>query len=131
MLKNILITLFICMLWPLQSIASDAECIAVALYKEASTEGLLGKRAVMDTIITRMKASGKSACQVIKEPNQFSWVNSQRPIKATKEQLTTYRFVSKMKPVVEGARYFHNKSVKPAWVKKMRVKLKIKNHYFY
>ena len=131
MLKNILIILFICALWPLQSIASDAECIAVALHKEAATEGLLGKKAVHDVIITRMKSSGKSACQVIKEPNQFSWVTPQSSIKATKEQLTTYRFVSKMKPVVEGARYFHNKSVKPSWTKKMRVKLKIKNHYFY
>ena len=131
MLKNILIILFVCTLWPLQSIASDAECIAVALYKEAATEGLLGKRAIADVITTRMKDSKKSACQVIKEPNQFSWVNSQSTIKATKEQLTTYKFVSKMKPVVEGARYFHNKNVKPSWAKKMKVKLKIKNHYFY
>lgn len=131
MLKNILITLFICTLWPLQAIASDAECIAITLHKEAATEGLLGKRAVMDTIVTRMKSSGKSACQVIKEPNQFSWVTKDIKFTATKEQLTTYRLVSKMKPVVEGARYFHNKSVKPSWAKKMRVKLKIKNHYFY
>ena len=101
------------------------------MFKEASSEGVLGQRAVLDVLDTRMKTSGKSACAIIQEPYQFSWVNSQSSIKATKYQLTKYKFVSKIPPVVKGARYFHNTSVRPSWAKKMKVKLKIKNHYFY
>ena len=132
MLKNILIPLFICLLWPLQAVSNDAACIAVTLTKEAATEGLLGKRAVFDTIISRMKESGKTACQVILQPNQFSWTKGIETFPSpSKKELTTYRFVSKMKPVVEGAKYFHNTSVKPSWARKMKPRLKIKQHIFY
>jgi spore germination cell wall hydrolase CwlJ-like protein len=131
MLNIVKFILFICLLWPLQAVSNAAACIAVTLTKEAATEGLLGKRAVYDAIISRMKESGKTACQIIKEPHQFSWVTKDTKFIATKEQLTTYRFVSKMPPVAKGAKYFHNKSVKPSWAKRMRVKLKVKNHYFY
>ena len=132
MLNIIKILLFICILWPLQSFSSDASCIAVTLTKEAATEGLLGKRAVFDTIISRMKASGKTACQVIMQPNQFSWTKDIDKFPSpSKKELTTYRFVSKMKPVVEGATHFHNLKVKPSWSKKMKPKLKIESHIFY
>jgi len=132
MLNIVKIILFICLLWPLQAVSNDAACIAVTLTKEADTEGLLGKRAVYDTIISRMKASGKTACQVILQPNQFSWTKDIDKFPSpSKKELTTYRFVSKMKPVVEGAKYFHNTSVKPSWTRKMKPKLKIRRHVFY
>ena len=111
--------------------SSEIHCKALSLYKEAATEGLLGKKAVLDVIQTRMHESGKTACQIIKEPHQFSWVTKDTKFVATKEQLTTYRFVSKMPPVAKGAKYFHNHFVKPAWAKKMKVKLTLKNHVFY
>lgn len=112
--------------------ANDASCIAVTLSKEAATEGLLGKRCVLDVIQTRMKESGKTACQVILQPNQFSWTKDIEAFPSpSKKELTTYRFVSKMKPVVEGAKYFHRKDIKPSWAKKMKPKLKIREHVFY
>jgi len=126
------IILFICLLWPLQSFPSDTACIAVTLTKEAATEGLLGKRAVYDVLRTRMKESGKTACQVIMQPNQFSWTKGIGTFPhPSKKELTTYRFVSKMRPVVEGATHFHNLKVKPSWAKKMKPRLKIKQHIFY
>ena len=132
MLNIVKIILFICMLWPLQSFSSDTSCIAVTLTKEAATEGLLGKRCVLDVIQTRMKESGKTACQVILQPNQFSWTKGIETFPSpSKKELTTYRFVSKMKPVVEGATHFHNLKVKPSWAKKMKPRLKIKQHIFY
>ena len=132
MLNIVKSILFICLLWPLQAVSNDAACIAVTLTKEAATEGLLGKRAVFDTIITRMKESGKTACQVVMQPNQFSWTKDIETFPSpSKKELSTYRFVSKMKPVVEGATHFHNLKVKPSWSKKMKPKLKIKSHIFY
>ena len=50
MLNIVKFILFICLLWPLQAVSNDAACIVVTLSKEAATEGLLGKRAVFDTI---------------------------------------------------------------------------------
>ena len=132
MLNIVKSILFICLLWPLQAVSNDTACIAVTLTKEAATEGLLGKRAVYDTIISRMKGSGKTACQVILQPNQFSWTKDIETFPSpSKKELTTYRFVAKMKPVVEGAKYFHRKDIKPSWAKKMKSKLKIKSHVFY
>lgn len=132
MFKQLITIAFICTLWPLQSFSSDASCIALTLHKEAATEGLLGKRAVFDVIKTRMKESGKTACQVILQPNQFSWTKGIETFPSpSKKELTTYRFVSKMKPVVEGAKYFHRKDIKPSWAKMMKPKLKIKSHVFY
>ena len=124
-----LVIAFICTLWPLQSFSRDVDCLAVAIHKEASGEGLLGQRAVLDTIQQRMKDKHKTACQIIKEPGQFSWNTSD--IKATKQQLTRYRFIAKIPPVVHEARYFHNTSDHPQWAKKMRVKAKIGKHLFY
>lgn len=125
-----LIAAFICILSPIQALSSDSECIAVAIYKEASGEGLLGERSILDVIQQRMKDRHKTACQVIKEPGQFSWNTSS--ISATKKQLTRYRFVSSIPPVVKGARYFHNRKIsKPKWARKMPVKAVIGNHVFY
>ena len=111
--------------------ASNVDCLAIALYKEAATEGLLGKKAVLDVIQTRMHESGKTACQVIKEPNQFSWVTKDTKFVATKEQLTTYRFVAKMLPVVKGATHFHTSYSNPKWRKHMKFVGRIKHHLFY
>jgi len=132
MLNIVKVILFICLLWPLQAVSNDTACIAVTLSKEAATEGLLGKRAVLDVLHTRMKESGKTACQVVMQPNQFSWTKGIGTFPSpSKKELTTYRFVAKMKPVVEGATHFHNLKVKPSWAKKMKPKLKIKSHIFY
>ena len=111
--------------------ASNVDCLAIALYKEAATEGLLGKKAVLDVIQTRMNESGKTACQIIKEPHQFSWVTKDTKFVATKEQLTTYRFVSKMPPVVKGATHFHTSYSNPKWRKHMKFVGRIKHHLFY
>ncbi len=126
---NHLLIAFICILSPIQALANDTACMAVAIHKEASGEGLFGEKAVLDVIQQRMKEKHKTACQVIKEPGQFSW--STENISPTKKQLTRYKFVASIPPVVKGARYFHNTSVSPKWARKMKVKAKIGRHYFY
>ena len=131
MFKQLITMAFICTLWPLQALSNDAACIALTLHKEAATEGLLGKKAVLDVLQTRMNESGKTACQIIKEPNQFSWVTKDTKFVATKEQLTTYRFVSKMLPVVKGATHFHTSYSNPKWRKHMKFVGRIKHHLFY
>lgn len=128
-MKKVIIILLLTVFNFSNAYTEDEKCIAVAIYKEASGENVFGQVAVMDTIQQRMKDKHKTACQIIKEPGQFSWGTSN--IKPTKQQLTRYRFVSRIPPVVEGARYFHNASVKPSWTRKMKVKAKIGRHVFY
>lgn len=129
MFKQLITTAFICTLWPLQSFSRDIDCLAVAIHKEASGEGLLGQRAVLDTIQQRMKDKHKTACAIIKEPGQFIWDTAD--VKATKQQLTRYRFVAKMLPVVKGATHFHTSYSNPKWRKHMKFVGRIKHHLFY
>lgn len=124
-----LLMALIYILSPIQALANDTACMALAIHKEASGEGLFGEVAVRDVIQQRMKDKHKTACQIIKEPGQFSWDTSE--IKATKQQLTRYRFIAKMLPVVHEARYFHSVKARPSWAKKMKVKAKIGRHLFY
>lgn len=105
------------------------QCLAVAIYKEAGSEPEAGKRAVLDVIRTRMKKRKKTACQIIREPKQFSWNTAH--IAPTKDMLLMLKRVDKMKPVVYNAQYFHNISVSPRWSWNMPVKAKVGNHIFY
>lgn len=129
MFKQLITIAFICTIWPLQSFSRDVDCLAVAIHKEASGEGLLGQRAVLDVIQQRMKDKHKTACQIIKEPGQFSWDTTE--IKATKQQLTRYRFIAKIPPVIHEAMYFHSVKARPSWAKKMKYIGRIGKHYFY
>ncbi len=86
---------------------------------------------MLDVIQTRMRKQKKSACFVIKQPHQFSWTRKNTKYVANKDMLTMYKKVANMSPVMEGAEFFHNTSVKPRWAKKMVVVGKIGRHVFY
>lgn len=105
-------------------------CKALTIYKEANTESLAGKRAVLDVIQNRMKRQNKSACLIIKQPKQFSWHKSGMKLHATKDMLTTFYRIDKMTPVYKNAEFFHNTSVHPNW-KGLRMVGKIGRHIFY
>lgn len=111
--------------------ATDTHCKAVAIYKEANTESLRGKRAVLDVIEYRMKVLDKTACQVIQQPKQFSWYKRGGSLKATKKQLTAYNKVAKMPSVFNSAYYFHHKKVKWKYRHKFKKLGVITNHVFY
>jgi spore germination cell wall hydrolase CwlJ-like protein len=51
-------------------------CIAVAVYFEARGESMLGQRAVAEVILNRVADPRwpETACEVIKQKNQFSFV---------------------------------------------------------
>ena len=111
-------------------VTSEDMCKALTIYKEANTESLAGKRAVLDVIQNRMQKQNKTACFVIKQPKQFSWHKRGMKLHATKEMLTEFYKVDKMAPVYKNAEFFHNTSVKPSW-KGLRRVGKIGGHIFY
>ena len=113
---------------------AEAHCKAVTIHKEASGEGLLGMRAVLDTLETRIKKNNSSCVKEVSLRGQWSWYSSFAKkgisLKATHEQLTAYERVSRIKPIVK-ATHFHLVSVKPRWAKKMKFVKKIGKHLFY
>lgn len=109
---------------------AEAHCKAVTIHKEASGEGLLGMRAVLDTLETRIKKNNSSCVKEVSLRGQWSWYKKGISLKATHKQLTAYTRVSRINPVVR-ATHFHLVSVKPKWVKKMKFVKKIGKHLFY
>ena len=112
----------------------EIHCKAITISKEASGEGLLGMRAVLDTLETRIKKNNSSCVKEVSLPGQWSWYSSQTkkgiPLKATQKQLTYYKRVVRMESVVR-ATHFHVTLIKPKWVKKMKFVKKIGKHLFY
>jgi len=107
---------------------STNDCLYSAIYYEANTESLIGKRAVLDVILHRMKHEGKSACAIVKAKHQFSWY----PKKRIKKVDNTYlKEVLEHKPVLpDGFRYFHSTKVKPKWKKRVDLCIRIGGHVF-
>ena len=112
----------------------EIHCKAITISKEASGEGLLGMRAVLDTLETRIKKNNSSCVKEVSLPGQWSWYSSQTkkgiPLKATQKQLTYYKRVVRMESVVR-ATHFHNKKYKPKWRLKLKFVKQVRNHVFY
>lgn len=113
------------------AITIDDICLAWVIDNEARGESILGQRAVLDVVKNRMATKKLTACQVVKEPYQFSGYHKGMKLKATKEMLHRLDDVSKMKPVVPSATYFHAKYVRPSWAAKMKRILTIGRHIFF
>lgn len=127
------LSLYLLLLLGFQSAyAYDVEtyCRAITISKEASGEGLLGMRAVLDILETRIKKNNSSCVKEVSLPGQWSWYKKGISLKATQKQLTTYNKVVNMKSVVR-ATHFHLTSIKPKWAKKMKFVKKIGKHLFY
>lgn len=112
----------------------EIHCKAITISKEASGEGLLGMRAVLDTLETRIKKNNSSCVKEVSLQGQWSWYSSfakkGTPLKATQKQLTTYNKIANMKSVVR-ATHFHNKKYKPKWRLKLKFVKQVGNHVFY
>lgn len=115
---------------PIQKPSVQLLCMAWVLHSEAGGEGLMGLRAVADVIQTRQWRRNLTTCQVVAQMGQFSGYKTNIILKVSQKSLHTTEKVLKMKPVVKGAEYFHNDSVKPKWANKMKVVGKIGKHTF-
>ena len=108
----------------------ETHCKAITISKEASGEGLLGMRAVLDTLETRIKKNNSSCVKEVSLQGQWSWYKKGISLKATQKQLTDYKRVVRMESVVR-ATHFHNKKYKPKWRLKLKFVKQVRNHVFY
>lgn len=105
------------------------DCVANTVYYEARGESEQGMRAVAHVIFNRAKAEGVSPCTIVNRPKQFA----KGPPRRKDYQWQLAKKVS-MNPgwdLTRGATYFHNMSVRPYWIKSLKVTINLGGHIFY
>ncbi len=116
----------------------DFKCLATAVYWESKGEPLDGQLAVAQVILNRVESGrfGKTICDVVKAPKQFSFVRGGKlPAPVTAQQwdvaqaIAAIALADQWPEVAQGATHFHATRVNPGW--KMRRIAAVGNHVFY
>lgn len=133
--------------------ASEVECLSMNTYYEARNQNVRGQMAVANVVMNRAEQLGKTACEVIYAPGQFSWVNSDVPLvpkfdaeyKKIENRMKVF-YVNRMvdavidamneddiplADVTRGATYYHADYVHPRWSRHFALTTKIGDHIFY
>jgi hypothetical protein len=125
---------------------SEWECLTEALYFEARGEPLLGQVAVAEVILNRKyhKRFPNSVCGVIsqgasrKNRCQFSYKcdGIDEIYHETNSYVTLGKIAKEMlegaaRELTNGATFYHNKTVKPSWAKKLNRTAVLGEHLFY
>lgn len=116
--------------------SNNVQCLAKAIYFEARGEGKKGMRAVAEVIINRTKSKEfpSSACAVLYQPGQFTFMKNQviKDKQAYKECENIARsFLNgNVTNHTKGAKYFHHRAVRPAWASKRKATAHIGSHVF-
>lgn len=105
------------------------DCVADTVYYEARGEGEEGMRAVAHVIFNRAKQEGVSPCIIVRRPNQFAKGPSRR--KDSEWRLAKKVSLNPGWDLTRGATYFHNRSVRPYWIKSLKVTFTWGGHIFY
>lgn len=104
----------------LQGNTGESQCLASAIHYEARGEPVAGRRAVLDTIINRMLATGMSACGVVYQRRQFAWADKKPLLAYTAQQRSRLSEVVGYPRVLIGNSYRHFYSGQaPAWADSM------------
>jgi spore germination cell wall hydrolase CwlJ-like protein len=122
---------------------ADEDCLARNIYHEAGVESLLGKFAVAQVTINRLREGryGKTVCKVVYAPAQFSWtLYTKKRNEAPKGQLWTesrevaHAVLAKGYRVagLEDSTLYHANYIKPpVWAKSVAKIQQIGQHIFY
>jgi spore germination cell wall hydrolase CwlJ-like protein len=123
---------------------TELQCMSENIYFEAATQSLIGKIAVGQVVLNRIKSGRfpRTVCGVVNQRVndvcQFSWkcegekeIRDKRAWKQS--QQVAYDLLSRDRKdvvdITEGATYFHGTGVKPGW--KLKPVAKIDDHLFY
>jgi N-acetylmuramoyl-L-alanine amidase len=135
--------------WPTARAApaldDTSQCLALALYWEAGTEGPEGMRAVASVILNRVAHPEfpSTVCAVVTQggeepPCQFSWWCDGRSDRPTDprawrlaRQIAQAALANPQADRTRGALFFHNTSIATPWVRKRERTVQIGRHVFY
>lgn len=105
------------------------DCVADTIYYEARGEGEDGMRAIAHVIYNRAKEEGVSPCIIVRRPHQFAKGPSRPKDKVW--QLARKISINPGWDLTRGATFFHNRSVRPYWIKSLTVSFNWGGHIFY
>ena len=116
-------------------------CLALNIYHEARGEPLKGQIAVASVTMNRANWDITKICPVVYAPKQFSWTHLTKsafsyPPDADKgwqraQQIAQQIINGELSDVTNGATYYHNQTVTPAWRNEFARTATIGNHIFY
>lgn len=119
----------------------DLKCLAQNIFFEAGTESMLGKIAVGQVTVNRVKIGhwGETVCDVVNAKDQFSWTNRDdisidTDSKNYKESLVAAKKVlqeRKRLRILRSALFYHADYVLPKWADKKQKVTTIEKHIFY
>ena len=120
---------------PATELSDDARCLAIAVYHESKGEPVEGQLAVAQVILNRVESGrfAASACGVVRQPGQFSFVYRTPSSSAqwrTAQAVAIVAVTGNWHEVAPNSTYFHAKRVAPGWTSVKRVSA-IGNHIFY
>lgn len=105
----------------------EQRCLANVIWHESRGESTKGQKAVADVVTNRAAKSGKSVCQIVAQPRQFTWYskNPLLPLDSDMRKLLTN--VDSERTITASDHFYSGK--KPAWANKMLCKV-IGRHHF-
>ena len=115
-------------------------CLAKNIYHEARGEGFAGMIGVAQITVNRADTqyrNKKTLCDVVNDPNQFSWTSNKKNKKLDK--LSWQQSIHIAQLVILGIRikevndsiYFHSNKIKsPKWIKDFPLNGQIGNHIY-
>lgn len=119
----------------------DLKCLAQNIFFEAGTESMLGKIAVGQVTVNRVKIGhwGETVCEVVNSKDQFSWTNRNdlsidTDSKNYKDSLVAAKKVlqeRKRLRILRSALFYHADYVRPKWADKNQKVTTIEKHIFY
>lgn len=115
----------------------ELRCQALNIYHEARGSTVINQVAVAWVVRNRMERSGKSACEVVFEPRQFSWtarrVGAPREADAWRraQELALLVMEDQIVDITRGATHFHETTIRPTWSRRAKQSVRIGAHVFH
>ena len=127
------------------NVFTEIECLAQNIYFEARNQPWVGKVAIANVTLNRVKSTQfpNRICKVVKQAKrnicQFSWYCDGKPDdnpegdEWRKAQELAYRMLNQdyLRGISEGATHYHATYVDPKWNKRMHLVGRIGLHIFY
>lgn len=119
----------------------DLQCLARNIFFEAGTESMLGKIAVGQVTVNRVKLGhwGETVCEVVHARHQFSWTDRDdldidKDSRNYKDSVVAAKRVlaeRKRLRILRSALFYHADYVRPNWADKDQKIVQIGTHVFY
>jgi N-acetylmuramoyl-L-alanine amidase len=132
---------------PIDLSQKQMNCLYVNVYKEARGENLHAKLAVAKVTLNRVRSDrfGETICQVVKQPNQFSWYENSKSMEIKfrneidKQAYSQVQLASNIAIILDKlgldfmskADHYHTVKVSPSWNKDMEEIGVIGQHRFF